>query len=71
MFEDILEIINSALRVPDHGKLEPWRVILILEKSKEKFLHIIEARGKDLCIDEKKIEKEYIYRLHFVCKLLN
>ena len=55
--EDILEIINSALRVPDHGKLEPWRVILILEKSKEKFLHIIEARGKDLCIDEKKIEK--------------
>ena len=55
--ESILEIMKAALRVPDHGKLEPWRVVLIFEKSREKFSNIIQSRGKALSIDPKKIEK--------------
>ena len=55
--ENILEIMNAAFRVPDHGKLEPWRVVLILDKAREKFFNIIQARGKALSIDPKKIEK--------------
>ena len=24
-----MEILKNALRVPDHGKLEPWRIVLL------------------------------------------
>ena len=30
--DQMLPILTAGLRVPDHGKLEPWRLI-ILEKS--------------------------------------
>ena len=55
--EDTFKIIESALRVPDHGKLEPWRAILISEKSKYKFIDIIDRRGKEIAIDSGKLEK--------------
>ncbi len=55
--EEIAEIIKSALRVPDHGKLEPWRAVLISEESKNKFLTIVENRAQQLSIDPGKLKK--------------
>ena len=55
--DDTLEIIKAALRVPDHAKLEPWRVVLISGKSKHRFIEIIERRGKEISIDLNKLEK--------------
>ena len=55
--KEIQEIIGSAMRVPDHGKLEPWRISLILEKSKNHFIDIIEKRGKELSVEPEKLKK--------------
>ena len=33
-----MEILKNALRVPDHGKLEPWRIVLISGDYKKKTL---------------------------------
>ncbi len=56
--EETLEIIQSALRVPDHGKLEPWRFILINEKSKHKFVDIFDRLAKKASIDPSKLERD-------------
>jgi len=29
----LLEILNAAARTPDHGKLVPWRFIILQEKN--------------------------------------
>ncbi len=55
--EETLEILQSALRVPDHGKLEPWRFIIILEESKDRFIDIMLRRGQEISIDFDKLEK--------------
>ena len=31
-----MAILKNALRVPDHGKLEPWRIVLISGDHKKK-----------------------------------
>ena len=43
-----MAILKNALRVPDHGKLEPWRIVLISGDHKKNFISIIEKRGKEL-----------------------
>jgi nitroreductase len=35
--ETIERITRSALRVPDHGKLEPWRVLLLRGAARDEF----------------------------------
>ena len=52
-----MAILKNAFRVPDHGKLEPWRVVLISGDHKKNFISIIEKRGKEIDIDPLKIEK--------------
>ena len=52
-----MAIFKNALRVPDHGKLEPWRIVVISEDCKKKYISILEERGKKLHIDPLKIEK--------------
>ena len=51
-----MAILKNALRVPDHGKLEPWRIVLISGYHKKNFISIIEKRGKEIDIDPLKIE---------------
>ena len=43
--KEIMDILKSALRVPDHGKLEPWRIVLITENSKKVAIHFIKSIG--------------------------
>ena len=50
-----MAIFKNALRVPDHGKLEPWRIVVISEDFKKKYISILEERGKKLHIDPLKI----------------
>ena len=41
-------ILQAALRVPDHGKLEPWRMIVLGRKALIRLADLAEARGRTL-----------------------
>lgn len=64
MFEDpvpsraeLEEILRLALRVPDHGKLEPWRLIVLERADFTRLADLAETRAKELGADAEKIEK--------------
>lgn len=50
--EELREILTIGTRVPDHGKFEPWRLIVIegeaREKAGEKLAEIMKRRRPDL-----------------------
>ncbi|HRC77888.1 MAG TPA: nitroreductase family protein, partial [Kouleothrix sp.] len=37
-------LLTAAARVPDHGKLEPWRFVVLAGASKERFAAAIHER---------------------------
>lgn len=41
-------ILTAALRTPDHGKIEPWRLIVLEEKALRRLADIADARAKAL-----------------------
>jgi nitroreductase len=41
----IAELLTAAARVPDHGKLEPWRFVVIAGAAKERLIDAIRARA--------------------------
>jgi nitroreductase len=41
-------LLRVALRVPDHGKLEPWRLVVIEGAARERLGTVIAARFHDL-----------------------
>ena len=42
------EILTAAIRVPDHGKLEPWRLIVVQGAAFQRLADLAEARAKAL-----------------------
>ncbi|MGB7317273.1 MAG: nitroreductase [Planktotalea sp.] len=55
---DALEpILTAASRTPDHGKLEPWRFIVIQGAAMDRLAALARTRGAALGYDAEKIEK--------------
>lgn len=50
-------ILTAALRVPDHGKLEPWRLIVLTRPNMARLADLAEARARALGGDAEKIDK--------------
>ncbi|MGR3465565.1 nitroreductase family protein [Limimaricola sp.] len=50
-------LLTAALRVPDHGKLEPWRLIVLEKAALERLAALIPARAEALGIDPSKRDK--------------
>ncbi|MCT4608367.1 MAG: nitroreductase [Pelagimonas sp.] len=50
-------LLTAAARTPDHGKLEPWRFIVLKGKALERLAEATRLRGKALGKDEAMIEK--------------
>lgn len=50
-------ILTAALRSPDHGKLEPWRLIVIEKPAMPRLADLAEERGRTLGKDARDIEK--------------
>ncbi|WP_430463369.1 nitroreductase family protein [Tabrizicola sp.] len=50
-------ILTAALRVPDHGKLEPWRLIVLSRPDLTRLADLAEARARELGYDAEKIDK--------------
>ena len=44
-------ILRAALRTPDHGKLEPWRLIVVQDAGLSRLAQVAEARGAELGLD--------------------
>ncbi len=50
-------ILAAALRVPDHGKLEPWRLVVIEAPALRRLSALVAARGAALGLDAEGVEK--------------
>ena len=50
-------ILRAALRAPDHGKLEPWRLIVLRRESLSALARAVPARAAALGVGDEKAEK--------------
>lgn len=55
--DQLRPILTAAARSPDHGKLEPWRFIVLEKPALERLSTRIAALGPVLGIEPEKIEK--------------
>ncbi len=44
--EELMRLLTAAVRVPDHGKLEPWRFVVLEGAGLARFAHAIRARAE-------------------------
>ncbi|SDD07595.1 nitroreductase family protein [Ruegeria marina] len=45
---ELLPILTAAARSPDHGKLEPWRFIVLEQGAMARLADLAEKRGREL-----------------------
>lgn len=55
--DQLTEILSAATRVPDHGKLQPWRLVVVQGAAFQRLANLAEARARELGGDEEKIAK--------------
>lgn len=55
--DTLMSLLTAAARTPDHGKLEPWRFIVIEKPAMARLAELAETRGKALGLDADKISK--------------
>lgn len=53
----LMPLLTAAARTPDHGKLEPWRFIVLTRPALTRLSQMVPARGVALGIDPDKITK--------------
>ena len=46
--DELLPLLTAAARSPDHGKLEPWRFIVLENGAMARLAHLTEERGTEL-----------------------
>ena len=51
------EILSAATRVPDHGKLQPWRLIVVQGAAFARLADLAEARAVELGGDAEMVAK--------------
>jgi nitroreductase len=73
--EDLEKILRAGMRVPDHGRLTPWRFRIIRGEAREKMGEILGAayrKANPDCIDEQvEIEKERFTRAPIVVAVIS
>jgi hypothetical protein len=53
----LLPILQAALRVPDHGKLEPWRLMVLTANAMPRLAVLAETHARNISADDEKIAK--------------
>ncbi|TVR10174.1 MAG: nitroreductase [Salinarimonadaceae bacterium] len=58
--EELERMLSVAARVPDHGKLEPWRFVVVAAEARERIGEVIAAAAvaDDPQIDEEKLAQQ-------------
>ncbi len=51
-------LLTAAIRVPDHGKLEPWRLMVLRRSAIERLAALTRTRGAELGLMPERIEKD-------------
>ena len=54
---ELLSLLTAATRTPDHGKLEPWRFIVLSKDKLRSLADLVADRGASLGHEPEKIEK--------------
>ncbi|PSL21944.1 nitroreductase family protein [Shimia abyssi] len=57
--EQLAPILRAALRSPDHGKLEPWRLIVLEQPALQRLAALAQRRGEEIGIEAEKIAKAH------------
>jgi nitroreductase len=55
--EELMPILTAAARCPDHGKLEPWRFVVIEGAAMARLAELAQARGAELGLEAEQIGK--------------
>ncbi len=55
--DELEPILTAGLRVPDHGKLEPFRLIVLQEEGLKAVAADVAVHGASLGLDAEKLEK--------------
>lgn len=55
--EELEPLLTAALRVPDHGKLEPWRLLVLTRPAMARLADMAEARARETGSDAERIAK--------------
>lgn len=55
--DEITTLLTAAARVPDHGKLEPWRFIVLQPAASTRFAEAVAARAQALGLPPEAREK--------------
>lgn len=55
--DELIALLTIAARTPDHGKLEPWRFIVLEQADMPRLADAAEACGKALGLDADQIAK--------------
>ncbi|MDU8943013.1 nitroreductase family protein [Ovoidimarina sediminis] len=56
----LMPLLEAAARTPDHGKLEPWRFIVLERPALLRLAAATEARGADAGIEPERIAKSVL-----------
>ncbi|MDW3223120.1 MAG: nitroreductase [Paracoccaceae bacterium] len=54
---ELKPLLQAAARTPDHGKLEPWRFIVIEKPAMARLAEVAETRGRALGLDAEQVTK--------------
>jgi nitroreductase len=55
--DELMPILTAAARCPDHGKLEPWRFVVIEGAAMARLAELAQARGAELGLEAEQIGK--------------
>lgn len=54
---EVERLLVAAARVPDHGKLEPWRFVVLSRGALGRLAELVAGRGEALGLDAERIAK--------------
>jgi nitroreductase len=55
--DGVRRLLTVAARTPDHGKLEPWRFLVLEKPALERLAGTLAAKGEELGVEPEKVAK--------------